>query len=149
MTAPTMPKKLPTRLQSDFKGIETITKVADAVPVESAIATHAISNESMVDVLLMLEPRIDMYDVRSESDRRLIRVKLHSKVKPALFSYSDIVVKGKSVYEMAHAVEFLGGALAERQAIMYGDKHDPSECAKLARRHYAELCDYLDGSQAG
>lgn len=148
-TPPPEKKKLPTRLQSDFSGLDSTTKVEGAEPVEAAIASHGIVKESQVDILFMIEPRTDMYDLRSKKDRRLIRVKVHSKVKHALFSYTDFRITGNTIDEMAHKVEFAGGALAEKQCIMYGDAHDPGECAKLARRHYFELCQYMAGPQAG
>ena len=128
------------RLESDFDILDKTTIVDDVAPVAGAIATDAIVQESQVDVLLMLSPG---WTPGTEGAHRLVRVKVWSKIKPTLFSYTDIPVPGKSQREMAKAVEYAAAALAERQCVLYGDMHEIARCALGARKHFIELCAYI------
>lgn len=136
-----------TRLASDFDVLKKTEVVADVAPVEGT-ATHAIVGESRVDVLFIIQ---DQWDYSGDTpkwngtlaDRRHIRVKVWSVKKPALFSYTDIKVSGKSASEMAKACEYAAAALAERQCALYGDAHEIVRCARAGFTHYKELVEYL------
>lgn len=129
--------------------LKNTTAVRDAAPVEFAKATHGIVRESEVDVLFMMAPKMtDEGVIVSESDRRLIRIKVWSKSRPGLFSYTDIKCAGRSRDEMARACEFAAPALGERQEILYGDVHELSVLSRKAKEHFKELCVHLESENA-
>jgi hypothetical protein len=133
----------------NLNDLKNTTTVADATPVEFAVATHGIVRESQVDVLFMMAPLMnDDGIIQSESDRRLIRIKVWSKKRPGLFSFTDIKCAGRSRDEMARACEFAAPALGERQEILYGDVHELSVLSKKAKEHFNELCAHLERENA-
>lgn len=69
-----------------------------------------------------------------------IKVRLRSEMKAGIISYKDIDLDSvNSESDMERAVNIAGGALAEYQIQRYEDKHDPSECAKLAVEAFKEM----------
>jgi len=104
------------------------------MPVMNAVMTHGIVRESQVDILYM----------KDRQDRRLVRVKVWSKVRKNLFRYTDIAVQGNSRREMQAKCGIAAGAIAEQLIALYGDTLEPSECAKSAGKHFDELCAYLE-----
>jgi hypothetical protein len=135
--------------KANLADLKNTTAVADARPVEFAKATHGIVRESQVDVLFMMAPVMDDEGIiRSESERRLIRIKVWSKKRPGLFSFTDIKCSGKSRAEMARACEFAAPALGERQEILYGDVHELSVLSRKAKEHFNELCDHMEREKA-
>lgn len=139
------------RLQSDFDILKKTTLVgeAQAISADDTVMTDAILRESMVDILFEIEARRDVHDIRPTNDRRVIRVKVWSKVKPNLNSSTTIAVMGRSQSEMARACEYAAAALAERQCGLYGDNHNLVEIAKAGRDHFNELCRELARKRAG
>lgn len=123
------------------KGIAKIQTIAknttkirgdDIIPhgmEEQSLLTHAIVKESLVEV-----------ELRLIAGERFVRVKVYSLVKPNLFRYSDIRVAGNSQEDMQRKCGMLGGTLAEQLIELYRDLVEPSHCAKMAGRHFAELC---------
>lgn len=128
---------------SELKHTTALTNV-DIAPVLDATATHGIVRESPVDLMYMLAPMT--YIGEPEKDRRLIRVKVFSKVKPSLFRWSDIRVSGRSETEMQSMCGMVAGTLAEQLCAIYGDTVEPSECAKAAGQHFRELVEHLKRS---
>lgn len=62
-----------------------------------------------------------------------MRVQLRSNVRPEILSRHEIDLdKHTNEADFIREVEIGAGALAEHQQVMYGDAHDPSECAKAA-----------------
>lgn len=108
------------------------------MPIMNAMMTHGIVRESQVDILYMKDKR----------DRRLIRVKVWSKVRKNLFRYTDILVQGNSRRQMTAKCGIAAGAIAEQLIALYGDTVEPSECAKSAGKHFEELCVYLETRNA-
>ncbi len=69
-----------------------------------------------------------------------ISVRLRSQVKPNVISFKDLDINELgSARALADAAEIAGGALAEYQNKLYGDQHDPSQCAALAKETFTEL----------
>jgi hypothetical protein len=63
-----------------------------------------------------------------------MRVSLRSDVKPNVLSrYEMDMDRYAGEKEFLDSVMVAGGALAEHQYTMYGDRHDPDECARAAR----------------
>jgi len=71
---------------------------------------------------------------------KFVKVRLRSKMRSNVISYKDIEA-GTHLDEqkMRHNAEVVGGALAEYQTGMYGDTHDPSDCARAAREAFMEM----------
>lgn len=125
---------------SELKHTTALTS-PDVAPVVDAQMTHGIERESNVDIMFMLAP--EEYIGQPERDRRLIRVKVWSKVKPSLFRFSDIKCAGKNEQEMLSACGMVAGILAEQLQALYADTVEPSECARDAGRHFRELVEHL------
>lgn len=82
--------------------------------------------------------KVELY--RRTNGTHYVRVVLRSRVRPSHKSYAildpdNFPSRGK----FERAVEIAGGALAERQALQYGDRHEPSEIARLALEAWREL----------
>lgn len=133
------------RRQSDFDVLKKVTNVDGTLQIsaDDTLATHAVIQESQVDVILEIERPTDRFDLRSIEDRRVIRVKLWSLKRPYMNTSTCLRVTGKSQSEMAKACEYAAAVLAEAQCGLYGDPHDTVACAKAGRRHYEELCKHL------
>lgn len=113
----------------------------EITPVGDTELTHAIVRESPVDL---------EYRRRLNGDgefERYIRVKVWSKVKHGLFRFTDIKVAG-SRDEMAQKCGVTAGVMAEQLCALYGDLVEPSECAKVAGKHFFELCRHLEQQAA-
>lgn len=127
----------------DLTQLAKTETVDSAEYVPFAEATHAIVKESQVDILFMIPPQIDdlgiLHSIDDRLKKRLIRVKVWSKKRPELCSFTDIACAGKSQAEMSHAIEWAAPALGERQEILYGDKHELSRLSRDAVKHFGEL----------
>ena len=87
-----------------------------------------------------MDSKIEVALFRRKNNSGFLKVKLRSHMKPGLISFKDIELDSVgNKTEMARAVEIAGGALAEYQDEQYGDRHDPSDCAKLAKETFEEL----------
>jgi len=122
-------------------------KSEGAAPEMDLVTTHGVVKESQVDILLMQAPRENLL-LLPTSDNFYIRVKLWSKRRPELNSYSDIYCKGKTKAEVATACEFVAAGLAERQITLYMDSHDPYTIAKEAKKGFLALMSYLETHRA-
>lgn len=69
-----------------------------------------------------------------------MRVNLRSVIKPLLTSRYEIDMdKYTNESTFLAMVALAGGAIAERQCDLYGDRHDPDECAKAAQEAAREV----------
>lgn len=69
-----------------------------------------------------------------------LSVRLRSQVKQNVISFKDLDINEiGSERALADAAEIAGGALAEYQNEQYGDQHDSSQCAALAKETFTEL----------
>jgi hypothetical protein len=69
-----------------------------------------------------------------------MRVSLRSDVKRTNISRYEIDLdRHTNESDFLREVEIAGGALAGHQSTLYGDQHDPSECAKAAREAAREI----------
>ncbi len=96
--------------------------------------THAIVDESHVDV---------EFRRYTHNNARYVRIKVFTPFKKGLFRFTDINVAGNTREAMARKCDLAAGVLAEQIIQMYGvgARVDPVECAKLARKHFLELCE--------
>lgn len=140
---PEVKKSDKVHLLSELKHTTALTSL-DIAPVMDAKATHGITRESPVDLMFMLAPM--EYIGQEERERRLVRVKVFSKVRPGLFRWSDIKVSGRSETEMQSLCGMVAGTLAEQLCALYSDTVEPSECAKAAGQHFRELVEHLKRS---
>jgi hypothetical protein len=104
----------------------------------SLAVTAGIHKESRVDILLMK---------RAGDGGLFLRIKVHSQIRPALHRFSDVAVKGNSKSEMRAKCELTAAVIAEQLCLVYKDQIDPSECARMAGKHYDELCRELERSK--
>lgn len=100
---------------------------------QSGVATHAIVKESLVEI-----------EFRMIKGERFLRVKVFSLVRKGLFKYSDIRCAGNSRSDMQKKCGMLGGVLAEQLIEEYRDLVEPSHCAKMAGKHFDELCRVME-----
>lgn len=127
--------------KADLKDLKHVQAVDGAAPVSCAVETHGIVRESPVDVMMMLAP--ERYAGEPISDRRVVRIKVWSNIKPELFSFTDIRVPGNTKQEMHRKCVFAAASLAERQIIMGTGSNEPSYTARKAGDHFIELCEHL------
>jgi hypothetical protein len=111
----------------------TVMNDAQVAPVENAEQVAGIIKESRVDILYM----------RTPLRKRIIRVKVHSQIRPNLVRYTDVAVDGNSQQAMTYKVSMAAGAIAEQLIALYGDTVEPGECARAAEKHFSELCSVL------
>lgn len=75
-----------------------------------------------------------------------VQVRLRSQIKTNVISFKDLEINEiGSTLALHDASEVAGGALAEYQNELYGDQHDPSQCAALAKEAFTELWAELTG----
>jgi hypothetical protein len=109
-----------------------------APQIDSTVTHYGIVRESPVDILFERNP---------VTGKRYIKVKVWSKINPALFRFTHIEVKG-SQQEMQAKVGVTAGVIAEQLCAIYGNMAaEPSECARHAGKHFAELCKMLENAQ--
>ena len=128
--------------KADLNDLRHVQAVEGAETLDYGVATHAVERESPVDIVLMVAPA--NYVGEPPKDRTFVRVKVWSKVKKNIFSYTDLHVPGHNRSEMHKRCCFAGAMLAERQIVMFGDAHEPSYMARKAGEHFNELCDHLE-----
>lgn len=75
--------------------------------------------------------------------RFYFRVELRSEVRPAHKVHIDVVFSNN----MEHIMQTAGGALAEKQNELLGDRHNPSEVAAAAWEAYRELKSELNSKK--
>lgn len=97
---------------------------------EDKDANRRTGRDSLVTVTLFQRPNKSFF----------MRLSLRSDVRPNVLTRYEIDLdKASSEAEFLRAVEIAGGAAAEHQCQMYGDRHDPDDCAKAAREAAAEI----------
>lgn len=75
-----------------------------------------------------------------------VQVRLRSQIKVNVISFKDLKINEiGSTRALSNAAEITGGALAEYQNEQYGDMHDPSQCAALAKETFDEVWAELTG----
>lgn len=89
---------------------------------------------------------IEVKTFKRDDGTGFITVRLWSVVKGNVISFKDLEINDiGSPRALADAAEVTGGALAEYQNEQYGDRHDPSQCAALAREAFTEMWAELTG----
>lgn len=97
--------------------------------------------ESNMEVRLLQRPkrRIRQDQLTYATKRHFVRIILYSDVRKTKSGHLSSRIDIETGPHFRRRVEAAGGSLAEYQNGRYGDQHDPSQCARVAKELVIDL----------